>query len=397
AYRWRAGSALCDGVEGRLTAAGLHVPVAVMQSNGGTFGPAEARARPVVLAQSGPVAGVSAARALAEAADLGDVITADMGGTSFDVAVIHRGEPERRVRAEVFGLATAMPMVAVSSVGAGGGSIAWQDARGMLRVGPRSAGADPGPACYGRGGQEPAVTDALVALGLLDPGNFLGGRLVLDGESAVAALGRLGRAVGLDAEGTARGVYRLSHEQMTLAVKGLLVERGLDPRRFTLLCYGGCGPLFGAPTARAPRSPDRRGSRRCVPCALCRALRAGRARGGRGDRPRQLPGDRYRPRRAARDGTGWPRASRSDAGAPRGACGVAAGRRGAGAGARLRWRAPPRRHGDRRAGARRAARHDDPRAVRRPGGGRRPRERRHRGRACLTRSRSRWSGTVSST
>ena len=251
AYTSRAGSAFFDAVEGRLNAAGLRVPVAVMQSSGGTFGPAEARARPVVLAQSGPVAGVAAARALAQAARLGDVITADMGGTSFDVAVIHRGEPERRVRAEVFGLATAMPMVAVSSVGAGGGSIAWQDARGMLRVGPRSAGADPGPACYGRGGQEPTVTDALVVLGLLDPGNFLGGRLVLDGESAVAALGRLGRAVGLDAEGTARGVYRLSHEQMTLAVKGLLVERGLDPRRFTLLCYGGCGPLFGAPIARA--------------------------------------------------------------------------------------------------------------------------------------------------
>src|SRR5262249_57314936 len=112
-------------------------------------------------------------------------------------------------RADVFGLATAMPMVAVSSIGAGGGSVAWQDARGMLRVGPRSAGADPGPACYGRGGEEPAVTDALVALGLLDPGNFLGGSLVLDGESAVAALGRLGRAIGLDVEETARGVYPL--------------------------------------------------------------------------------------------------------------------------------------------------------------------------------------------
>ena len=251
AYTSRAGAAFFDAVEGRLRAAGLRVPVAVMQSSGGTFGPAEARARPVVLAQSGPVAGVAAARALARSGDLGDVITADMGGTSFDVAVIHRGEPERRVRADVFGLATAMPMVAVSSIGAGGGSIAWQDARGMLRVGPRSAGADPGPACYGRGGQEPAVTDALVALGLLDPGNFLDGRLVLDGESAVAALGRLGRGVGLDVEETARGVYRLAHEQMTLAVKGLLVERGLDPRRFTILCYGGCGPLFGVPIARA--------------------------------------------------------------------------------------------------------------------------------------------------
>jgi N-methylhydantoinase A len=141
-------------------------------------------------------------------------------------------------------------MVAVDSIGAGGGSIAWRDARGVLRVGPRSAGADPGPACYGRGGTEPAVTDALVALGLIDPRNFLGGRVVLDGESAVAALGQLGRTVGLGPEETARGVYRLAWEQMTLAVKGLLVERGLDPRRFAFVCYGGCGPLFGAPIAR---------------------------------------------------------------------------------------------------------------------------------------------------
>jgi N-methylhydantoinase A len=174
-----------------------------------------------------------------------------MGGTSFDVAVIHRGEPERRTRAELLGLWTGMPMVAVSSIGAGGGSVAWRDARGALRVGPRSVGADPGPACYGRGGTEPAVTDALVALGLIDPGNFLGGRVRLDGEAALAALGRLGDALDLDAATTARGVYRLACEQMTLAVKGLLVERGLDPRRFVFVCYGGCGPLFGAPIARA--------------------------------------------------------------------------------------------------------------------------------------------------
>jgi N-methylhydantoinase A len=142
-------------------------------------------------------------------------------------------------------------MVAVGSIGAGGGSVAWVDARGCLRVGPRSAGAEPGPACYGRGGTEPAVTDALVALGLIDPQSFLGGRFVLDGERAVAALGRLGRAAGLDAEAAARGVHRLACEQMTLAVKALLVERGLDPRRFAFLCYGGCGPLFGASIARA--------------------------------------------------------------------------------------------------------------------------------------------------
>jgi N-methylhydantoinase A len=251
AYTWRTFARFLDAVETRLAALGLRVPVAVMQSNGGTFAPAEARARPVVLAQSGPVAGVSASGALLGRMRLADAITGDMGGTSFDVAVIHGGEPERRTRAELFGLWTGMPMVAVSSIGAGGGSVAWCDARGVLRIGPRSVGAEPGTVCYGRGGSEPAVTDALVALGLLDPGNFLGGRLRLDGEAAVAALGRLGATLGLDAAATARGVYRLACEQMTLAVKGLLVERGLDPRRFAFVCYGGCGPLFGAPIARA--------------------------------------------------------------------------------------------------------------------------------------------------
>jgi N-methylhydantoinase A len=251
AYTARAVASFLDAVETRLAAAGLRVPVAVVQSNGGTMAPAEARAKPVLLAQSGPVAGVSAAQALGRALDLPDVITGDMGGTSFDVAVITRGEPERRLRAELFGLWTGLAMVAVGSIGAGGGSIAWRDARGMLRVGPRSAGAEPGPACYGRGGTEPAVTDALVALGLLDPRNFLGGALVLDDEGAVAALGRLGRTLGLDPDATARGVYRLACEQMTLAVKGLLVERGLDPRRFAFVCYGGGGGLFAARIARA--------------------------------------------------------------------------------------------------------------------------------------------------
>lgn len=251
AYTWRTFSTFLDAVEARLRAAGLGVPIAVMQSNGGTFAPAEARQKPVVLAQSGPVAGVAAARVLAERMALRDVITGDMGGTSFDVAVIHDGAAERRARAQLFGLWTGMPMIAVDSIGAGGGSVGWRDARGVLRVGPESVGADPGPACYGRGGTAPAVTDALVALGLIDPRNFLGGRVLLDGESAIAALGRLGATLGLDAPATARGMYRLAREQMTLAVKGLLVERGLDPRRFAFVCYGGCGPLFAAPIARA--------------------------------------------------------------------------------------------------------------------------------------------------
>jgi N-methylhydantoinase A len=251
AYTWRACAEFMNAVEARLRAAGLPVPVAVMQSGGGTCPPTEARAKPVLLAQSGPVAGVAAARAVGRRLDLPNVITGDMGGTSFDVAVIEDGAPARRTRTELFGLWTGLSMVAVDSIGAGGGSIGWVDARGLLTVGPRSAGADPGPACYGRGGTEPAVTDALVALGLIDPRNFLGGRLVLDGESAVAALGRLGGRLGLDVEATARGIYRLACEQMTLAVQGLLVERGLDPRRFAFVCYGGCGPLFAVPIARA--------------------------------------------------------------------------------------------------------------------------------------------------
>jgi len=251
AYTTKSCTTFLHELGARLAAAGLRVPVAVVQSNGGTLPPAAARTRPILLAQSGPVAGVAAAEALAGALGVAEVITGDVGGTSFDVAVIHAGAAERRLRAEISGLATALATVAVGSIGAGGGSVGWSDARGLLRVGPRSVGADPGPACYGRGGTEPALTDALVVLGLIDPSNFLGGRLALDGEGAVAALARLGSPLGLDAAATARGMYRLALEEMRLAVQGLLVERGLDPRRFAFLCYGGCGALFGAPMARA--------------------------------------------------------------------------------------------------------------------------------------------------
>ena len=268
AYAARSCTAFLDTLESRLAGAGLRVPVALMQSSGGTVAPGAARVRPILLAQSGPVAGVAAAEALAATLGLPEVITGDMGGTSFDVAVIHGGCAERRLRAEVQGLATALSTVAVASIGAGGGSLGWRDVRGLLRVGPRSAGADPGPACYGRGGTEPALTDALVALGLLDPGNFLGGRMRLDGEGAVAALARLGRSLGLDTIATARGMYRLALEEIGLAVHGLLVERGLDPRRFAFICYGGCGPLFGASMAR------RLGLRRVIVPALAAVFSA---------------------------------------------------------------------------------------------------------------------------
>jgi N-methylhydantoinase A len=250
AYTWRSFSAFVDALEGALRRRGLAAPITVMQSNGGTLSCAEARAKPVFLAQSGPVAGVAAACALAARMGYGDVITGDMGGTSFDVSVVVGGEPLRRVRAELFGFWTGMVMVDVSSIGAGGGSIAWLDEREMLRVGPRSAGADPGPACYGKGGGAPTITDALVVLGLIDPAYFLGGRIALDGEAAAAALGRVAGPLGLGVTAAAVGVYRLALEQMLGAIKALLVEKGLDPRRFTLLSYGGCAALFTAAIAR---------------------------------------------------------------------------------------------------------------------------------------------------
>jgi N-methylhydantoinase A len=188
---------------------------------------------------------------VAEAGGVDDVITCDMGGTSFDVAVIERGHPKRRLRGEVMGIWTALPLVDVESISAGGGSIGWVDARGMLRVGPVSAGSVPGPACYGKGGTQPAVTDALVVLGYIDPDQFLGGDMTLDADAAHRACEEVGRQLGLDAEETAWGIRELALEGMVKAVRSLLNARGLDPRRHALISYGGCGSLFTADIARA--------------------------------------------------------------------------------------------------------------------------------------------------
>ncbi len=246
AYTWRSFSRFMDALEGEVRRRGLVAPVSVMQSNGGTFSRDEARAKPVFLAQSGPVAGVAAARALGRRMGLANVITGDMGGTSFDVSVIVAGAPLERVRAQLFGFWTGLVMVDVTSIGAGGGSVAWIDERGMLGVGPRSAGASPGPAAYDRGGTEPTITDALVVLGLLDPGYFLGGRIVLSADRALRAIQTLTRPLALDPPAAAAGVYRMALEQMRGAIKALLVEKGLDPREFVLMSYGGCAGLFGA-------------------------------------------------------------------------------------------------------------------------------------------------------
>lgn len=239
----------------RLCALGLRVPLLLVHSGGGSVTAAEAARRPLGLAVSGPAAGVAAAVRVAAAAGADAVVTCDMGGTSFDVSVVSGGEPVRRTRGELMGVWTALSHVDVESIGAGGGSLGWVDARGMLRVGPRSAGSVPGPACYGRGGEGATVTDALVVLGYLDPRCFLGGEFTLDPDAARAACGRLGTALGLDADEAAWGVRELALAGMVKATRARIGALGLDPREHALLSFGGSGALFTPDIAAAVGAP----------------------------------------------------------------------------------------------------------------------------------------------
>jgi N-methylhydantoinase A len=243
-------------LERRLRAAGLSVPVVLMHSNGGAVSANAAHAVPIGLAQSGPAAGAAAAVALSHELGGQDAVACDMGGTSLDVALVHQGEALRRTRGRLVGHWTAMSMVDVDSVGSGGGSVAWVDAMGALRVGPRSAGARPGPACYGLGGEDATVTDALVVLGYLDPANFLGGKMPLDADAAWRACERLGGLLGLGAEETAWGVREVALTLMAKAVRARLASRGLSGAGLALFAYGGCGPLFGADIAAAVGAGD---------------------------------------------------------------------------------------------------------------------------------------------
>jgi N-methylhydantoinase A len=170
------------------------------------------------------------------------VICTDVGGTSFDVGLILRGEVPLEVEPVVAQYSLRMPKVLVNSIGSGGGSIAWLDEGGLLRVGPQSAGSRPGPACYGNGGTEPTVTDADLVLGYLDPGSFLGGRMRLDRELALRALAELGARLGMEAEEVAVGVFRIINSQMADLIRKSTIEQGHDPRECVLVAYGGAGP-----------------------------------------------------------------------------------------------------------------------------------------------------------
>ena len=189
------------------------------------------------------------------AAGIDDLVTCDLGGTSFDVSVIQKGEPARRTRGEVMGMWTALSHVDVESIGSGGGSLGWVDARGVLRVGPRSAGAVPGPACYGRGGTQATVTDALVVLGYIDPDNFLGGSFKLDPQAAHKACAEFGARLDMDAETAAWGIRQIALTDMIKACRGRTGALGLDLREQPLMSFGGSGSLFSADIAMTVGAP----------------------------------------------------------------------------------------------------------------------------------------------
>ena len=196
-----------------------------------------------------PAGGVVGAAYVAEAGGYRDLLTFDMGGTSSDVAAILDGEALTTTEAAIAGVPIKLPMVDVHTVSAGGGSIAWIDAGGALRVGPHSAGAEPGPASYGKGGEEPAVTDANLFLGYLQDGVELGGEVVLDRNLAEKALKQVGDESGMNAEDKALGVVQVANTEMVQALRVISVEKGLDPREFALVAFGGAGPLHACALA----------------------------------------------------------------------------------------------------------------------------------------------------
>jgi N-methylhydantoinase A len=222
---------------------------AIMQSNGGLIDLAAAADHAAWTVLSGPAGGAAGAAFVARAAGTPDVLCFDMGGTSCDVCVVDDGAVQERSAGEIADRPLALPMLAVHTVGAGGGSIAWRDPGGALRVGPRSAGADPGPACYGRGGTEPTVTDANLLLGYLSADAPLAGGVELDRDAAQKAVGRLAGELDLDPLTCAEGIIRVANAEMVRALRVVTVQRGVDPRSYALMAFGGAGPLHAAAIA----------------------------------------------------------------------------------------------------------------------------------------------------
>jgi len=238
-------------LERSLRASGLRAELHVMASNGGVATPAMVSERPVLTLLSGPAAGVLGGAWAGALSLRRRCITFDVGGTSADIGLVVDGRYSEATARDTWiaGYPLIVPMIDIHTIGAGGGSVAWIDHGGAFRVGPRSAGADPGPAAYGRGGVEPTVTDANLVLGRLDPDNFLGGGMTLDVTSAQRAIADLARRLGLTEREAAEGVLAVLNNNMASAIRSRTVQKGIDPRTFSLVAFGGAGPLHGADVA----------------------------------------------------------------------------------------------------------------------------------------------------
>ncbi|MEM8623481.1 MAG: hydantoinase/oxoprolinase family protein, partial [Pseudomonadota bacterium] len=263
-----------DRLERALNESGFDGEFLIVQSNGGVMSAANACARPVRTALSGPAAGVIAAGYIAECAGFPNVITGDMGGTSFDVALIADGTSVLSPQTNIdFGMAIRSPMIEITTIGAGGGSIASVDKGGMLAIGPESAGSDPGPVAYGRGNDRPTVTDANIVLGRIDPESPIGGIARLDLGAARAAVdARVGRPLGLGTEAAAEAILRVANSRLAGAIRLVSIERGFDPKRFAFMPFGGGGALHagamlaevGLARAIVPRYPGVTSAMGCV-------------------------------------------------------------------------------------------------------------------------------------
>ncbi len=247
-------------LEALLAELGFRGRLLIMESNGGVMAPAVAKRIPVAMMESGPVGGIIAAAEVGRALGYPNVIAFDMGGTTAKASLVQDSTPDIAQGYYVGGYASGhpvmLPVVDVVEVGTGGGSIAWLDEVGALKVGPRSAGGHPGPICYGWGGTEPTITDANVVLGRLNPGRFLGGEMRLRVDDALAGIAeKVARPLGMEPREAALGIVQIAVAKMSLAVRGVSVERGFDPRDFALVAFGGAGPLHAAAIARELHIP----------------------------------------------------------------------------------------------------------------------------------------------
>jgi N-methylhydantoinase A len=235
---------------------GIDISWSFMKSNGGIMQAPAAIDHPLDLAMSGPAGGMVASQYIADLQGMKDVVTIDVGGTSADVGIIVGGELNHTTEYEIeWGIPAAIPVIDMKTIGAGGGSIAWANAGGFLQVGPQSAGAEPGPICYGQGGTEPTLTDANLLLGRLDPNYFLGGKMQLKPKLAESRMAEMAKQLHMDTIHLAHSIVEIANENMANAIRMVSIERGHDPRRFTLIAFGGAGPLHGASIARKLEIP----------------------------------------------------------------------------------------------------------------------------------------------